>query len=347
VNKIDGRNFALITAAAVSLVVISAHIASASSSLDSDKYIHPNLAADGVTSDDVALAKAAAACDAAGTRLVLPAGKILLTGAATVVLNHCAVQGVGAPAGDNSGNYGTTILLTSETVPPFQLETGWKISGINFYWPNQTTGRTPYPPLFSDGGKGKGFNHGVINNIVIVNAYDGLTTTPGGGSGDVKISNSTMWAYHHLFNLTNTGDSWALSNNRFTPGPLLNICSFAAACEAAINDANHVNALFHITAGGTVTLVVHSTETFSWRYGILIDSGALLGASIFEVAWDGMGTLIDSSSGGLYASRITSPVRCQNAVSWCTAVLRRNPRPALISALAAAFSSTTFVRMGA
>lgn len=301
VNKIAVRRFALIMVAAVSLVVISAHIASASSSVDSDKYIHPNLAADGVTSDDVALAKAAAACDAAGTRLVLPAGKILLTGAATVVLNHCALQGVGAPAGDNTGEYGTTILLTSEAVPPFQLETGWQISGINFYWPNQATGRTPYPPLFSDGGRGKGFNHGVINNIVIVNAYDGMTTTPGGGSGDVKISNSTMWAYHHLFNLTNTGDSWAFSNNRFTPGPLLNTCSFSTACEAAINEANHVNALFHITAGGTVTLVVTSTETFSWRYGILIDSGALLGASIFDVAWDGMGTLIDSSSGGLYA----------------------------------------------
>jgi hypothetical protein len=301
VSKMAVRHFALITVAAVSLVVISAHIASASSSLDSDKYIHPSLAADGVTSDDVALAKAAAACDAAGTRLVLPAGKILLTGAATVMLNHCAMMGVGAPAGDDTGDYGTTILLTSEAVPPFQLETGWQISGINFYWPNQTSGARPYPPLFSDGGKGKGFNHGVINNIVIVNAYDGMTTTPGGGSGDVKISNSTMWAYHHLFNLTNTGDSWALSNNRFTPGPLLNICSFSAACEAAINEANHVNALFHITAGGTVTLVVHSTETFSWRYGILIDSGALLGASIFDVAWDGMGTLIDSSSGGLYA----------------------------------------------
>ena len=300
-NTITVRRFALFHVATFSLVVISAHIASASSSLDGEKYIHPNLAADGITSDDIALAKAAAACDAVGTKLVLPAGKILLTGAATVVLNHCAMIGVGAPAGDNTGEYGTTILLTSETMPPFQLETGWQISGINFYWPNQTTGRTPYPPLFSDGGRGKGFNHGVIQNIVIVNAYDGMTTTPGGGSGDVKISNSTMWAYHHLFNLTNTGDSWALSNNRFTPGPLLNICSFSAACEAAINDANHVNALFHITAGGTVTLVVESTETFSWRYGILVDAGALLGASIFDIAWDGMGTLIDSSSGGLYA----------------------------------------------
>jgi hypothetical protein len=92
-----------------------------------------------------------------------------------------------------------------------------------------------------------------------------------------------------------------LSNNRFTPGPLLNICRFAPACEAAINEANHGNALFHITAGAGVTLVVQSTETFSWRYGILIDSGALLGGSIFDVAWDGMGTLIDSSSGGIYA----------------------------------------------
>jgi hypothetical protein len=42
-----------------SLVVISAHIASASSSLDGEKYIPPNLAADGITSDDIALAKAA------------------------------------------------------------------------------------------------------------------------------------------------------------------------------------------------------------------------------------------------------------------------------------------------
>ena len=192
-NTITVRRFAQFHVAAFSLVVISAHIASASSYLDSEKYIHPNLAGDGVTSDDVALAKAAAACDAAGTKLVLPAGKILLTGAATVVLNHCAMMGVGAPAGDNSGEYGTTILLTSETVPPFQLEAGWQISGINFYWPNQTTGRTPYPPLLSDGGRGKGFNHGVIHDIVIINAYDGMTTTPGGGSGDVKISNSTMW----------------------------------------------------------------------------------------------------------------------------------------------------------
>jgi hypothetical protein len=302
VNKLALRHFALIKVTAMMfLVVTSAGIPKASSALEGDGYIHPTLAVDGVTSDDVALAKAAEACDAAGSRLVLPAGKILLTGAAIIVLKHCAMVGAGAPAGDNTGDYGTTILLTSETVPPFRLETGFQISGISFYWPNQKTGKTPYPPLFSDGGKENGFAHGVIDNIVIVNAYDGMTTTPGGGSGDVKISNSTMWAYHYLFNLTNTGDSWALSNNRFTPGPLATKCSFSAACMATINGANYVNAIFHITAGGTVTLVVHSTETFSWRYGILIDKGAALGGSIFDVAWDGIGTLVDSSSGGIYA----------------------------------------------
>jgi hypothetical protein len=295
------RHFVLICITTLSLAMISADAANASSDPDSRDAIHPSLAADGVRSDDLALARAVAECNERGGRLVLPAGRILLTGAATITLDHCAMEGVGAPAGDHTGAYGTTILLTSETVPPFILKTGWRVSGINFYWPNQASGATHYPPLFSDGGKGSGFAHGVIDNIVIVNAYDGMTTTPGGGSGDVKISNSTMWAYHHLFNLTNTGDSWAFSNNRFTPGPLLNTCSFSAECEAAINEANHVNAIFHITAGGTVTLVVHSAETFSWRYGILIDEGAVLGGSIFDVAWDGMGTLIDSSSGGIYA----------------------------------------------
>jgi hypothetical protein len=295
--------FVLIAAETTSLASASGADPSQTAAFhEANSYIYPHLAADGVTSDDVALAEAARACSAAGTRLVLPAGRIHLTGTAQIRLNHCAMIGVGAPAGDSSGSYGTTFLLTSTTVAPFILETGWQISGINFFWPdNVSSGEIRYPPLFNDGGKSRGFKHGIIDSIVIVNAYDGITTAPFGGSGDVKISNSTMWAYHHLFNLTNTGDSWALSNNRFTPGPLLNTCSFESRCVRAINSANLHNALFHITAGSGVTLVVNNTETFSWRYGILIDADAQLGASIFDVAWDGMGTLIDSSSGGRYA----------------------------------------------
>ena len=45
-------------------------------------------------------------------------------------------------------------------------------------------------------------------------------------------------------------------------------------------------------------------------------------------------------------SRTISQVRCRSAMSWSTAARRRRPRPALILALGAAFSSTTFVRDG-
>lgn len=98
------RSFVLIEVIAMLLAVTPAGIANAATPLEKDGYIHPTLAADGVTSDDVALAKAAEACNTAGSGLVLPPGRIRLTGAATIVLNHCAMMGVGAPAGDNTGD---------------------------------------------------------------------------------------------------------------------------------------------------------------------------------------------------------------------------------------------------
>jgi hypothetical protein len=108
-SKTGPKRFVLISAAVIFSMIISVNTASPSSSRDADKCVYPKLAADGISSDDAALAVAAAACSAAGTKLILPAGQILLTGAATVRLDHCAMVGVGDPAGDNSGNYGTTI----------------------------------------------------------------------------------------------------------------------------------------------------------------------------------------------------------------------------------------------
>ena len=64
----------LLKAAALFLIVITT-AASLSAAARPNNYIYPTLAADGVTSDDVALAKAAAACDAGGARLVLPLEK--------------------------------------------------------------------------------------------------------------------------------------------------------------------------------------------------------------------------------------------------------------------------------
>ncbi len=98
--------------------------------------------ADGVTSDDVALKAVVDQCAANGGRLKLRAGRILLPGAATITLNNCYLEGTGIPAGKDATvpSQGTMILLTSTTVKPFVIGSDWAISGINFFWPNQTTG---------------------------------------------------------------------------------------------------------------------------------------------------------------------------------------------------------------
>jgi hypothetical protein len=84
VNKRGVTRYAVVGIAATWVLFISADIVVTASSPES---IDPDLAANGITSDDVALAKAAAACNSRGGRLILPAGRILLTGAATIVLN--------------------------------------------------------------------------------------------------------------------------------------------------------------------------------------------------------------------------------------------------------------------
>jgi len=111
--------------------------------------------------------------------------------------------------------------------------------------------------------------------------------------------------------------------------------------------ANRVNAIFHITAGGTVSLVVHAAETFLWRYGILIDKGGVLGGSLFDVGWDGMGTLVDSSSGGLMP--ITSSLVRRPHVAPTYSAATPLPAAHLVSILdaAASFPSTTSAPMEA
>lgn len=259
--------------------------------------------ADGVTSNDAALANALAACTAAGSSLWLPPGKILLTGTQSLQLRNCGIIGSGAPATFALGNPGgTTILLTSTTTPPFIAGNSWSITGVNFYWPNQINGATVYPPLISDNGL-QGVAHAFLDHVAIINAYDGIVETNGLGWGDVVFSNSTMFAAHNMFKFSNTGDSFAFSNMRFTPGAWENICG--TACDAGIYAAFQNNVLFHIGAGPGVTVAISSSETFGWRYGFLIDSGGIVGNSIIDVAWDGTGTLIDASSGGQYAIQNT------------------------------------------
>ena len=266
--------------------------------------------ADGITSDDVALKAAVDACAAKGTKLILPPGQILLTGAATISLQSCGIVGAGAPAGDSvsPASMGTTVLLTSRTVNPFICRLNWSITGVNFYWPNQTSGTQVYKPLISDDKAARpgigtdGCGHAYLDHVVIVNAYDGIVGA--GNWGDVIFSNSTMYAVHDMFAFASTGDSFAFTNMRFTPGPWLHITGFSSGTNSALNEADKNNTLFHVLAqagGGGMTVSINNSETEAWRWGIKIDSGGLVAASYFNLLWDGTGTLIDTSAGGVYA----------------------------------------------
>ena len=259
--------------------------------------------ADGVTSDDVALKAAIDACAAGGLLLWLPPGNILLTGTARSTLKTCHVEGTSATNtfGTTSG---TTFLMTSTTTGPFICGSGFRLSGVNLYWPNQTTGTTVYPPFITDDGATI-CAHNTIDNVVVVNAYDFIKQQAGGpGWGDWKFYNLTAWAVHDLFQMNNHGDSFAASVMRLTPGPWLDICSSPNPCattvKAALDAASLNNAVLHVTAGPNVNFTIGQAESEAWRYGVLIDAGGSLSQSKIDVAWDGTGTLIDASSGGTY-----------------------------------------------
>lgn len=264
-----------------------------------------NIVGDGVTSNDVGMAAALAACAAQGTTLLLPPGKILLSGAGSTTsqLRNCAVVGAGFMAGTNGSatSFGTTILLTSTTTKPFIIGSNWSVSGVNFYWPNQASGTTVYPPLLSDDGSHQA-NQWWMDHVNIINAYDGIIETSGVSWGEFWVTDSALYAVHDMFKLTNIGDGVHFSGLHFTPGAWLSICNFT--CTSAVNAGDQHNTIFHVGGAGAQFFIVAS-DSYAWRYGIYVDNGATFGGSDIDISWDGMGSVVDSSSGGSYAVQNT------------------------------------------
>jgi hypothetical protein len=262
--------------------------------------IHPYLNADGVTSDDVNLRAAVNACSAAKGSILLPPGNILLTGAAQITLSNCTIYGSGQEQYGTLGGGGTQILLTSTTVTPFIMQSGWGIFGVVFAWPNQTTGTTVYPPLMTDDG-----THGAglwwLDHVTLTNAYDGFVQTCCAWNA-FFVSNSRMWAAHDLFRMSNNSDSGHLSNVHFSAGNF--ICG-GVLCTLGINAGfANGNTLFHVVAQGgcggcLVQVYMDNAITFGWRNFIKIDTGARMGPSMFDGGWDGIGTMVDATNGTL------------------------------------------------
>ncbi len=260
-----------------------------------------NILPDGQTPMDAQLAFAVSACGSAGNprTLRLPAGLILLSGTQSINLKDCRIVGqgiIGVTNGDPA-SFGTTILLASPTTTPFIIGSNWSIEGINFYWPQQTNGTTAYPPLFADDGSHQA-NLVTLSNVNIINAYDGFTETLALGWSDWHISNSYMYAVHDLFTLDSIGDSWRMSDVHFTPGPWLSLCNFT--CTAAVNAGDQVNTIFHIDGNANSAGVLMNAgplTAFAWRWGFKVDALGVLGG-YYSIAFDGTGTILDSSSGG-------------------------------------------------
>src|ERR1035437_9153833 len=171
--------------------------------------------ADGITSDDVAMAAAVDATAAAGAAILfLPVGSILLTGAATINLRKCHMVGAGVQVGDpiSGGISGTTFLLTSTSVKPFNIGSEWAISGCNFFWPNQLYGVTFYPPLLSPTTEITSTANWYMDHCVIVNAYDGIVAA----GGAFEITDSYIYACRDAFRIANIGDSFRINGVHFT-----------------------------------------------------------------------------------------------------------------------------------
>jgi hypothetical protein len=260
--------------------------------------------ADGVTSDDVALKAAIDACSVAGTALYLPAGKIRLTGAGstTSTIQNCHVMGAVGSAGGSNANapsMGTTFQIESTTVKPFTCGSGWAVSYVNFWYPNQTDGVTVYPPTISDDGATQ-CHHATMDHFTVVNAYEFVVETPNLSWEAFQFSDFNCYAVKTCFSLSKTGDSFNFINARFTPTPWFDICNSTVPCFAAISAAAHVNAIYRATAqvGPGVTINVGSTEAFAWRYGFKVETNGTIEGSIVDINWDSVGTIIDATASG-------------------------------------------------
>ena len=266
--------------------------------------------ADGVTSNDVAMNAAVTACSAVSGHLILPPGQILMdgTGGQSIVMKNCHMEGAGVPAVVNStlANTGTMFLFTSLTVRPFTCGRDWALTGINFYWPNQTNGTTVYPPFMS----GDGVNlcgDAYIDKVVFVNPYQAFVQGAESSWENFIVSNSVLYATKDFFALRATGGSFVANNILAGPGPWFQLCPACKAAgggTAASANASFLHALNRVGGTGVgISISITNFNSFNWAHFALLDAQGSIGNSILSLNLDGMLNIIDASSGGSWASQ--------------------------------------------
>jgi hypothetical protein len=267
---------------------------------------------DGVTSSDAILANLVAAN--AGATVVLPPGKIALTGTQTITLNNTTLQCADVPNYSNNpvvsgGSQGTTFLITSAAQQPFILKDSVAIKGCNFYYPNQTgttTNPIVYPPLFTDDTSTQVSNI-LLDNIHVVNAYDFWNqTTSFPTYGNIRIVNSDIYGIHSVLTWGNVAETVSVANvvsnpSLFffgavvSPSNLLHWTQANGAWLHVIGNGTHA-AASTVSLGGiqTTNLLVDS-----YNKGVWVDNGALDEAEFSSsTTWDTVPTVLQVDTAG-------------------------------------------------
>jgi hypothetical protein len=139
--------------------------------------------ADGETDATAAIQQALDARGSTGGEVLLPPGQYLINGSLTVPAGVCLRGSWDAPHHGDEWQKGTTLLLTAgqgheEGPAAITLERNSALEGVTMLWPQQVWNNIqPYP--WGVEGHGK---HMTVENVTLVNAYQGISTGTQDGS---------------------------------------------------------------------------------------------------------------------------------------------------------------------
>ena len=185
-----------------------------------------------------------------------------------------------------SGGNGTYTVSVSETISPAQSATSTRI--------------TAYPALFQCGAANSGCAHFRLRNVNVINGYDVFSMSAANGqTGAWTWTDSEVWACDDAFKMYTVGDTFHQSAMHYSPGQLLAWLNFSASSETWVDACSTQNRIFHVLPAASFSADL-SFMTFAWRYGFLIDNTGNANIVKVSATWDGTGTIIDASSGGVW-----------------------------------------------
>ena len=185
-------------------------------------------------------------------KLIFPYGQILID-ATTIPLNQNTLVGAGinfnrTASNGTSGQYGTTFLLTSETVQPFTVSTSVHVTGLEFFWPGQygvTTLPVAYPPLFEPPNSTAQLQDVEVDHVGIINAYD-IFYQPVNwhAMGNIRFHDNVEYAVHAYWTV------WFAGEELFDTNNIRNGSVFRATISPSGTSALAYNLLTWSTANG-------------------------------------------------------------------------------------------------